>query len=158
LGIIRRYFDTLNELRSELAAERAARFYATQRLAELKLQHATALEEARRRLAIAQANFEWLSIAFNKAEAERSQLLLGRLGIVAPPMSVQLGSDLLPQGATIEERRRAQELNPDRPGRDEIDALLASGSLFEDIGERAARSLGLADGETYDPNSALLKG
>ncbi len=160
MGLIRRYFDTLNELRAELAAERATRYFESRRLSEVKAQHAKELEEYRRRLAVAQANFEWLSIAFNKAEAERSQLMLGRLGIVAPAMSVQLGSDLVPQAETQEARRRAQELAPDRPipTREELDAMLAGGSLFEDAGERAARALGLADGEVYDPNSMLMKG
>lgn len=155
-GIIRRVFDNIDALRAELAAERACRFHVEQRIAELKAEHAKEREESRRRLAISQANFEWLSIAFNKSEAERSQLMLGRLGIVTPPLRVETTADGLP-GATLDEQRDRRDV--DRGVRDTADLndLLGNVGTFDDVGENAARALGLKSGEIYDPDNILAR-
>jgi hypothetical protein len=135
---------SVQTLRDDLAGERAARAFAMQRLTEEQRAHAAVVEEYRRRLAIAQANFEWLSIAYNRIEAERSQLLLGRIGIVSPPITVDTAvGQGVPIGSPVlgpqPQRRR------DVPDEQTIAEMVASGSLFEDAGDPGATVLGLND-------------
>jgi seryl-tRNA synthetase len=157
--LLHRFFDTLTSLQQDLAQERQHRAFLAQRLGELKVEHAKEIEEYRRRLSISQANFEWLSVSFNKSEAERSQLMLGRLGIVAPAMVVQTGVDQV-VAQSIEERRRERDLQPDRPtlSDEEIARAFSDGSLFEDVGGRRAAVEALDQGEVYDGSNPLVRG
>lgn len=143
----------LSTLREDLAAERAARAFAMQRLDEEKRVRAAVVEEYRRRLAIAQANFEWLSVAYNRLEAERSQLLLGRLGIVSPPLTVETQHGV---GVPLGHPTPAAQTVPDDQT---LTDVIASGSLFEDMGDSAARALGLDHADSvYDTETSLMRG
>lgn len=145
--------DTVETLRNELIAERTARAFAMQRMAETKTESDREVAELRRRLAISQANFEWLSLAFNRSEAERSQLLLGRMGIVAPPMTVATGA--MPQVPVATDTREVR--GTPLPDEATLAEQLASGSLFEDVGNQKARALGLEDGNVYAGIDALTR-
>lgn len=145
----------LLRLREDLAAERAARAFAMQRMAEMKLEHARELEDLRRRMAIAQANFEWLSVSHNKIDAERSQLMAVRLGMNAPPMNIETRVVAGDYGTGIprEEARERPYADNRVPG---VGDLAAQGLSFDDVGDREARAIGLDGGVVYDNPSSLL--
>jgi len=135
-------------LREELARERTGRYFAQTRMAELKTEQATTLADLKSRLAIAQANFEWLSAMHNQASAERAQLMFERRGLTVPAPTVQV--------------RRDQENAPagigvpleDLPSN--VAELASRQDFFEDMGERAAAAEGIKS-DTYDDPSALLR-
>ena len=144
--------DIVASLRDELSAERSMRIALATRLSELKIEHLRDVEEFRRRLAVAQANFEWLSVSHNKVSAEWQKLFNQRTQIDLPPLRVEF--DRAPTQAEPEVLREAAERplpRPDAPNSEE----LFSGVSFEDMGEEQARKQGVA-GRTYDDVSSLM--
>lgn len=141
-----RFLDALAAKDAELAAERAARAYLAQRLAELKADHAKDLAELHRRLAIAQANFEWLTVSHNQLSAERSRLMLAKTGIAlpSPEVVVTTAADAPPSMRPADER----PLRSDRLSNPAD--MLAQGLSFDDMGDRDARAMNLDDGLVYD--------
>lgn len=152
----RRPDDTvIVSLLQELAAERTARGYAMQRLAEVKLEHERELAEYRRRLSVAQANFEWLSVSYNRSDAERSQLMLGRIGVHSAPMVIQTDMGVqVPRASTLDELREQRDALARTPPSDIAEAM-ASGTLFDDVGDAEALRQGLQNGEVYDGRTTL---
>lgn len=141
-------------LTEALAAERAARGYATQRLHEVKLEHEREVGELRRRLAIAQANFEWLSVSHNKVDAERSELFRTRLGVQVAPMHVQTRIAVEDYGAGVPREEVRERPYPENRVPD-VGDLTAQGLSFDDVGDREASMLGLSAGKVYDDPSTL---
>lgn len=144
-------------LHEELSAERAARGYAMQRMAEMKIEHERELADLRRRLSVAQANFEWLSVSHNRIDIERSELFKTRVGMQMAPM--QIGLDhrvMLPDlGAGVPREEVRERPYPDNrtPG---VGDLAAQGLSFEDVGDQEAVALGIEGGTVYDTPEALL--
>lgn len=142
-----RFVDALAAKDADLSAERAARAFLAQRLTELKAEHARELADVTRRLAIAQANFEWLTVSHNNLSAERAQLLLARTGISVPAPEILIQASA---GQPIAEQPMRENRLPT------VADLAAQGLSFDDIGERQARALGLDDGEVYGGPSILV--
>lgn len=143
-------------LREDLAAERAARAYVNQRLEELKIEHERETAELRRRLSVAQANFEWLSVSHNRIDAERSELFRSRVGVQMAPMQIGLDQRItLPDlGAGVpREEVIDRPVNSTIPG---VGDLAAQGLSFDDVGDREARALGLDGGKVYDSPDTLI--
>lgn len=144
-------------LREDIAAEQAARAYAMQRMAELKIEHERELADLRRRLSVAQANFEWLSVSHNRIDIERSELFKTRMGMQMAPMEIGLDRRvMLPDlGAGIPREEVRERPYPENrtPG---VGDLSAQGLSFDDVGDEEARALGIDGGTTYDTPEALL--
>lgn len=143
-----RFIDTLAAKDAELAAERAARAFLAQRLAELKLEHEKETAEWRRRLAVQTASFEWLTVSHNTLSAERAQLMLARTGISVPAPEIQIQASA--EGRSVTEQQMRENRLPT------VADLAAQGLSFDDVGERQARALGLDDGEVYGGPSILV--
>jgi hypothetical protein len=145
----------ISKLLEELAAERTARAYVNQRLAELQVEHARHVADLERRLAIAQANFEWLSVSHNKIDAERAALFRDRLHVGIAPMNIEtrVVTDDYGTGIPREEVRERQYPENKTPG---VGDLAAQGLSFDDVGDREARALGLEDGRVYGDPETLL--
>jgi hypothetical protein len=136
----------ITDLREELAAERTARAFAMQRLAELKLEHLRDTEDLRRRLVVAQTNFEWQAAQMNQIQAERAQLLQARTGVpfAAPEIQVRAAADAPPTVDRQPAQREPTALD-----------LMASTGAFDDVGDRMASILGIDPGELYAGPSVL---
>lgn len=146
-----KFAEQLSGLREELAAAQAARAFAMQRMTELKIEHLRELEEVRRRLAISQANFEWLSVSHNQVSAEVQALRNARSGVNLPPMEIAFVDRAVTQ-PNAEPPARAAASADDTTVADTIDA----GISFEDMGDRAAAIQGVT-GRLYDGSDTLLR-
>jgi hypothetical protein len=135
------------QLLEEIARERTARYYMQTRMAELKTEQAGVVADLKSRLAIAQANFEWLSAMHNVAAAERSQLMLQRVGVQVPAPTVAMRRDAenAPAG-------QGQPLADDPPN---LAELSVRDDLFEDMGNLRAGMEGVKS-QVYDDPSFLL--
>lgn len=149
--------ETINALREEVAAERAARAFLAQRMTELKTEHARELEEYRRRLSIAQANFEWLSVSHNKVSAEWQTLFNKRMGVELPP--IQVAFDRPPSQPSEPPAPAAPAL--ERPYREAVERGSSMGETFgvsfDDVGDAEAQRQGLTGGRLYTGEDVLLR-
>jgi len=144
-------FAIIQRQREDLAGERAARAYAMQRMSELKLEHLRETEDLRRRLAISQANFEWLTVSLNQANAERQALFNTRTSTNLPPVQIEFNRPAA-EPPSMPER----EIPRDRVDQPDVASLVEQGLSFADVGDRAAAILGLDNGGVYDDVASLL--
>lgn len=118
-------------------------------LERVKADHAREMADATRRAAVQQQNFDWLAAHVNRLEAERALLLHRILDLRAvapvietgqPTLHTQSGPPLGPIAPPIptEARPEAPEGGVDIPG-----LLTTLGSSFEDMGDGAAKLLGV---------------